>query len=140
LLLQSALSGAQGFAGEMLVEEAKQDRRDLRSSASRARSIPDCWITPEAVTHVPLPLRAKINHAACGERATPTGREQQRGAAMVGECFGERPSAAPLPHRLRKQHRDGAARRWSHADSRTVGAIQQSAVRGGTVESRPQQH
>jgi hypothetical protein len=56
---------------------------------------------------------------------------------MVGDCFGERPAAAPLPHRLRKQQRAGAAHRWGGADSRTVGAIQQSAVRGATLESRP---
>jgi len=70
-------------------------------------------------------------------RTAALGREQQRGAAMVGDCFGERPSAAPLPHRLCKQQRDGAARRWSRADSHTVGTIQQSVVRGGTLESRP---
>ena len=42
-----------------------------------------------------------------------------------------------LPHRLRKQHPDSAARRWSRADSRTVGAIRQSAGRSGTLETRP---
>jgi hypothetical protein len=65
------------------------------------------------------------------------GREQQRRVAEVRYCFLEPPSAAPLPHRLRKQYRDGAGPRSSRADSRGVGAIQQSTVRAGTLESRP---
>jgi hypothetical protein len=87
----------------------------------------------------PAPRRreGESSRVEASRRTLESGREQQRGAAIVGDCFVERPSAAPLPRRLRKQHRDGAAPRWSRADSRTVGAIQQSAVRGGTLESRP---
>jgi hypothetical protein len=61
------------------------------------------WTTSSAAARLALMLWAGA--------AVPYGRYR----------FVERPRAAPLPHRLRKQHRDCAARRWSDADSRAVG-------------------
>jgi hypothetical protein len=46
----------------------------------------------------------------------PPGRIQQRGAASTDYCFDGRPPTPPLPHRLRKQHHDSAARRPSRVD------------------------
>jgi hypothetical protein len=64
----------------------------------------------------------------------PAGSEPLRPSTTVPILDRRRPAQ---PHRLRKQHGDGAPRSPRRVDLRTVGAMQPSVTRGETSPSRP---
>jgi hypothetical protein len=64
----------------------------------------------------------------------PSGSEALR-RSTTAPLLGRR--RLPQPHRLRKQHGDGARRNPWRVDSRTAGTMQQSATRDETTPSRP---
>ena len=77
------------------------------------------WLTtPSSRPAAPRRSPSRDTNGAVGAER---GRSSWAGAiarrsGVAGYCFDERPSAPPLPHRLRKQDRDGSARRSSRVD------------------------
>ena len=131
-----------GWPHRVAAARASTHSGSFRSgSVSPARSrCRDCCSTPGAVAPPRWLLSRPISNApmACdADVVVPSGSESLR-PSTTAPLLGRR--RLPQPHRLRKQHGDGAPRNPSRVDWRTAGTMQQSAARDETTPSRSKQH